>query len=395
MRRFVLFIVVVTAFVLVPWPATAEPPARLACGATVTTDTKLTSDLSNCPDNGLVIGADGITLDLNGHTVGGDSAPVVSCPADTICNSGISNIGHHDVSIKGGTVQGFGIGVLFTRASQYRIQRIRATSNADLGILVSQSTRSRVDHSSSSGGVNGLVIVESTNMRLDHNAVTGAQGFAILVAQGSSRSRVDQNVLDGNENGILLLESRDITVRGNRVSHSSGAAIDIEQANGNHVSANVLTSSGDGVILTEAHGNQISDNSVTGTGFFGFPDTGGFGVILDGAEDNLIQRNTVTGGRGPAILVSTLDSENTSKRNTVASNVVNSKLDSGIVVNNNATANGDDGIHVDAAGTTVTRNTANHNLDLGIQAVPAVIDGGGNTARGNGNPAQCVNVLCR
>jgi hypothetical protein len=39
-------------------------------------------------------------------------------------------------------------------------------------------------------------------------------------------------------------------------------------------------------------------------------------------------------------------------------------------------------------------NRANNNADLGIQAVPGVIDGGGNTAFGNGNPLQCLNVVC-
>jgi hypothetical protein len=41
--------------------------AQPGCGATITVDTKLTRDLVNCPNNGLVIGADNITLDLNGH----------------------------------------------------------------------------------------------------------------------------------------------------------------------------------------------------------------------------------------------------------------------------------------------------------------------------------------
>jgi hypothetical protein len=27
--------------------------------------------------------------------------------------------------------------------------------------------------------------------------------------------------------------------------------------------------------------------------------------------------------------------------------------------------------------------------------VPGVTDGGGNKARGNGNPAQCLNVTCK
>ena len=45
--------------------------------------------------------------------------------------------------------------------------------------------------------------------------------------------------------------------------------------------------------------------------------------------------------------------------------------------------------------TTVTRSIANRNRDLGIEAVPGIIDGGGNRATGNGNPAQCTNIDCR
>ena len=56
---------------------------------------------------------------------------------------------------------------------------------------------------------------------------------------------------------------------------------------------------------------------------------------------------------------------------------------------------GDDGIDVDAPGTTLTGNVAAHNHDLGIEAVPGVVDGGGNYAAGNGNPAQCTSVSCR
>jgi hypothetical protein len=55
---------------------------------------------------------------------------------------------------------------------------------------------------------------------------------------------------------------------------------------------------------------------------------------------------------------------------------------------------GDDGIDVDGAATTMIRNLASHNGDLGIEAVSGVTDGGGNHAVANGNPAQCTNVAC-
>ncbi len=43
----------------------------LECGDTITTDTKLRHHLRNCPDDGLIIGASGITLNLNGKRITG------------------------------------------------------------------------------------------------------------------------------------------------------------------------------------------------------------------------------------------------------------------------------------------------------------------------------------
>jgi len=47
------------------------------------------------------------------------------------------------------------------------------------------------------------------------------------------------------------------------------------------------------------------------------------------------------------------------------------------------------------ARTRLRGNAATDNGDLGIEAVPGTIDLGGNTASGNGNPLQCLNVVCR
>jgi hypothetical protein len=65
------------------------------------------------------------------------------------------------------------------------------------------------------------------------------------------------------------------------------------------------------------------------------------------------------------------------------------------VIRNIAEHNGDDGFDVAAPTSVVQRNTANENGDLGTEAVPGVIDGGGNGAFGNGNPLQCLNVVCQ
>ncbi len=84
----------------------------LHCGEVITASTTLASDLLNCPDNGIVIGADNITVDLNGHVIAGDGTPVPSCPADLTCDVGVENTaGHSHVTITGGSIRRFDTGV--------------------------------------------------------------------------------------------------------------------------------------------------------------------------------------------------------------------------------------------------------------------------------------------
>ena len=77
------------------------------CGDMITADTTLDADLLDCPNYGIVIGADDITLDLNGHTIDGDNALADPCPEDAFCDFGIVNDGHNGVRITIGTVQEF------------------------------------------------------------------------------------------------------------------------------------------------------------------------------------------------------------------------------------------------------------------------------------------------
>ena len=67
----------------------------------------------------------------------------------------------------------------------------------------------------------------------------------------------------------------------------------------------------------------------------------------------------------------------------------------GLLKRNVAVGAEDDGFAVRTRRTKLTRNRALRNGDLGIGALGGVIDGGGNRAHGNGNPAQCRNVACK
>jgi hypothetical protein len=64
------------------------------CGTTIATDFEPDHDLV-CPGSGLTVVADGIRLDLNGHTIAGSRSGI-----------GISVVGRTDVSIVGGVILG-------------------------------------------------------------------------------------------------------------------------------------------------------------------------------------------------------------------------------------------------------------------------------------------------
>ncbi len=68
--------------------ASASP---VSCGDTITTDTTLHHDLVNCPNNGILIGADHVTLNLNGHRIDGDGTPTAGCdPVTDFCDFGVA-----------------------------------------------------------------------------------------------------------------------------------------------------------------------------------------------------------------------------------------------------------------------------------------------------------------
>ena len=92
------------------------PASHVACGDTITADTTLDNDLIDCPNNGIVIGADDITLDLNGHGIDGDGTEFADCPKNEFCDVGVANDGHDGVRIKGGTVREFGLGRVDVRS---------------------------------------------------------------------------------------------------------------------------------------------------------------------------------------------------------------------------------------------------------------------------------------
>ena len=376
----------------------------LHCGEVITVNTRLTSDLVGCPDNGLVIGAGNITLDLNSHVIGGDGMPVPSCPPDAACDVGVDNsAGHSHVTIKGGSIRQFDTGVLVLGgAAGDHIQHQAISHTGTVGILVDQTTRTVIDHNViRDPGVTAVAVTRSAKARVASNVASDSTGYAMFLV-GDSNSHIVHNSLTASEHGFAVEGTRNL-VRGNVVTDSLGSIDVFDGSVSTKVEFNRLSRVGDGILVGVASGTRVARNVVNRTGG---DDRGGFGVLLDGSVRSTVDQNIIRAtGPGPGIYVAHLDAPTPPKDNRVIRNITTSKNADGIRVDPDATGtllarnlavlSGDDGIDVRAPGTTVTRNTANANHDLGIAAVPGVIDGGGNRAAGNGNPAQCTNIACR
>ena len=358
--------------------------SHVGCGATISGDTKLDSDLTNCPASGIVIGGDDIELDLNGHTIDGDG--VLGCDDFYACDYGVDNTaGHHGVTIENGTIRDFATAVFVLEAGDNRLRHLSSSHNVLGGMLVIASPGARIEHNSiSANGLTtdqaGLIVFDSSEVRIDQNSVRD-NGDIGMFLQGVDDSRVERNAVSGNPEAGVILD-------GNR----------------NMVSGNRASKNGDGISVGGDR-NTIVTNRVWDS--FACPDGCGAGIGSTGGTGNVIARNFVARASRAGIWIADFEDEgglpeinNVVERNLVVDSeidgvLVESTVTDTLLKRNIAIGAGDDGIDVDSTTTSLRRNTANANGDLGIEAVAGVTDLGGNTASGNGNPLQCQNVFCR
>jgi large repetitive protein len=344
--------------------ASAQP---VSCGQVITQNTTLDADLyCDVPGQPTVrIGADGITLDLGGHTLGANHTAIV-------------NDGHDRVTIRNGTVLADDGAVVLNGADHNRLHDLTLRGLYQ-GFVLTDSDHNTIS-SNTLPGIGILVLGGSDDNTIAGNTITSGEGFIWLT--DANRNRIVRNVVDGTDGPAIQLTT----------SHRNRIA-------GNHVAVNFWR----GMYLDRSDRNELVENLNSTGGPYGPP---GGGFELHDSNRNLLARNVFDRTRLGALVASGADNVLTGNEATQAQGGPFPVLDGdGFRVDAPATGTqltrnvaigfSDDGIDVDAAGTLLRRNTANDNGDLGIEAVPGIIDLGGNRASGNGNPLQCLNVVCR
>jgi parallel beta-helix repeat protein len=380
------------ALVLAPAPASAGTTTRLACGATITADTRLGNDLRDCHGIGIVIAADGVDLDLNGHLVDGDGVGDFE---------GINVDGYRNTSIRNGAVRDFVEGAAVLNARGGRVSDLALSRLRHVGVFISDSAGLTVTRTRSTAvAASGVFVTRSHDVAVLGNSVTRSGGG--IGMRVSDHVRIAGNTISDVACGsVALLDGGTHSViEANRISGPDGCdGIGLSDgSDGNVVRGNVVSGAGGGVGITASNHNVVTGNTLRHNAFVG--------IYVFGGDDNTIDRNAITANGdgsegGVHLLVS--DTGEAPHRTAISGNTIEGNVGDGVLVDagvartvltsNRANRNTDDGIDVDATGTTLTGNTANRNDDLGIEAVPGT-RGSGNTASGNGDPRQCTGVAC-
>ena len=278
----------------------AESLAPVTCGQEITEDTTLDRDLTCRTGPALVVTTDGVTLDLGGHTIFGDRNGANNGP-------GIVLREVTGVTVRNGTVQYFGAGIVVRGGGQNVVENLTVqdntgTTEGDFG--------------------DGIVVDGSSENRVENNTVQRNGPFSgISLLNESQRNEIRGNVVADNNMGHL----------GNPQAGRQDMGIRMEGpgASDNTVEGNTVTGSGaDGIVVLPTCQDPQSDPPCVGA---------------PANEGNRIAGNTCnangTSGTGDGIRLFSMPAPVAPTRTTIADNVANDNMTNGISVDARSTSN--------------------------------------------------------
>ncbi|MDP9498542.1 MAG: right-handed parallel beta-helix repeat-containing protein [Thermoproteota archaeon] len=221
-----------------------------SCGEIVNEDVTLTSDLECGPGDGLIVGADDITINLNGYSItssdeAGSENPLINYDG----SSGILVPNAQTVAISGlGEISGFSRGVTFMGSIGGQIADVQLANN-DIGVLMTGSEGTEVSRNTITN--NGIALISDASNKgvIAFNQVVAnlEQGMLLL---GCDTNVVAANNMFGNgDNGIYL----DIMSNGNTIDFNTVFGHEVGDLNN------------DGGRSTNVNQNSFGENNNCGT----------------------------------------------------------------------------------------------------------------------------------
>jgi parallel beta-helix repeat protein len=268
--------------------AQAQVNGALACGQTITQSTTLTANVGPCSNNGIIVGANNITLNLNNFRIFGTP--------NSGDGAGVLLQGRSGVTVQGGTVTDFDGGVVILGGSGNTVTGITARNNRGAaqgtpggtalygdGILVQGSPSNRIVNNvaDNNGPFSGIGVIRGDG---DHPAIPPADAPFNLI-QGNT---VTNNVACRRSGTSGFCDNDGIRIEPN---------VTDSRIMGNTVTGNGL----DGISLFGGTTrNVVWGNNASSNGYFGA--VAGDGIRVFGSG-NFIDGNTTNGNKAAGISV--------------------------------------------------------------------------------------------
>ena len=198
--------------------AAAAPPRAVVvpCGAVLTTSVRLAADVV-CPGGeGLTLAADGIELNLNGHSVTGPGADAAAGAAGV-------QVQAQGVTVRGGTVRGWGVGL--DAGADYDEDEPERPVSATV-----RAARFEGNGGAVTVGLGGGVVVRDTWFTGNGSAGSSIRGGHLLV----ERSTADGNgegfsSFEVEPGGLVLRDTAVRRSRGSGVGCGQGGWVDLQR----------------------------------------------------------------------------------------------------------------------------------------------------------------------
>jgi parallel beta-helix repeat protein len=273
-----------------------QPNSGIAsCGQVVTQDVTLTSDLNCDSGDGLIVGASGITINLNGYSITGPNGGGQEAVNPT-GSQGAANPTSADSDDENGGQQEEEEAAATEEEEEEAVNPTSADSDDENGGQQEEEAATQEEEPE----------IRPVTTRQNTADYDGSSG--ILVANADNVAIAGLGEISGFSRGVTFLGS------------SGGAVTDIQLAN-NDI----------GAVVASSEGTEISRNTITNNGIAVVSDgsNGGVtafnqivanveqGILLVGSSDNVVAANNMYGNGGSGIFLDPMSQRNHLDYNTV------------------------------------------------------------------------------
>jgi len=214
-----------------------DSSASVSCGQVLKQSVKLTSNL-DCRTDGIIVGANDITIDLNGYTITG--------PGQTTSKIGLMLGDFDNVIVEGpGIIQNFQAGVLNAGGTGNSISGVTLTKD-QIGSFNTGAKNTQIKDNMFFSNSIGVASQSSTGSQLSTNLFK-ENDLAGMTFVNSAQNDVSMNTIQGSISGIFIDgQSNSNNINSNNILQNKG--LDVNNANG---------------LPSNINNNQFNDNHCT------------------------------------------------------------------------------------------------------------------------------------